>query len=91
MAAWHHGISESQTEEGQPTFLEKCFHRWSSLSEGLPLVVHNGVTEHWAFVRSLEYFRGTGVDVSSYLEDERLIDTDRMFDSVPFYKRNTMR
>lgn len=58
MAAWHHGISEAHTE-GKPTFLE-VLPRMEQFIERLPLVVHNGITEHWAFVRSLEYFRGTG-------------------------------
>ena len=84
MAGWHHGISEAHTE-GKPTFIE-VLPLMEQFIEGFPLVVHNGITEHWAFVRSLEYFRGAGVNVSSYLENERLIDTSRMYDSVPFYK-----
>lgn len=84
MAAYHHGISEVYTA-GKPAFLD-VLPQMEQFIEGLPLVVHNGVTEYWAIVRSLEYFRGTGVDVSSYLENERLIDTARMHDSVPFIK-----
>lgn len=84
MAAWHHGILEVHTA-GSPTYLE-VLPQMEQFIEGLPLVVHNGITEYWSFVRSLEYFRGTGLDVSSYLEYERLIDTSRMHESVPFYK-----
>lgn len=73
MVQFLHGITEEQTE-GKPTFIE-LLPEMEAFIEGLPLVVHNGITEYWAFIRALEYYRSIGCDVSSGLEGQRMIDT----------------
>ena len=80
-----HGITETQTD-GKPTFIE-LLPKIEEFIEELPMVVHNGIVEYWTFIRALEYYRGKGIEISSYLEGKHLIDTSRMHDWVPFYKK----
>lgn len=71
-----HGITEDMTAEA-PSFLE-LLPKMEEFIEGLPLVVHNGITEHFVFVRAMEFYRSQGLNVETYLENERLIDTKKM-------------
>lgn len=71
-----HGITSDITA-GAPTFIE-ILPKIEDFIEKLPLVVHNGVTERFVFIRALEYFRGTGADICSYLESVQFIDIKYM-------------
>lgn len=71
-----HGITTDMTV-GTPTFTE-LLPRIETFIEELPLVVHNGVTERFVFIRTLEYFRNMGIDIHSYLESIQFIDIKYM-------------
>ena len=71
-----HGITEDMTA-GAPSFLE-LLPKIEEFIEGLPLVVHNGITEHFVFVRAMEFYRSQGLNVETYLENARFIDTKKM-------------
>ena len=71
-----HGIDESRTA-GCPTFIE-LINGIEDFIEDLPLVVYNGVTERFAFIRSMEYYRAKGIDIQSYLESVRFIELAKM-------------